>query len=301
METRKVIKTKDAAGKDLELVVIKPTNKIAQKANMAYQLKVSRLIRQGDEKGERLLLRSEVEDYLIKAGIWSQQDAQKMEQLGMEVRARELLLRKGGLKLSEARQLAIEMGDLRNKMLEIYQKRQQLDSATVETVAEEYRFAVLVVECTLESTTNKKYFKDYDDYIERGDEEAAIEAAQALANDLFNIDPNFRNNLYENKWLRDAGYMDKDGRYTSRDGVYVDKTGKTVDGDGRYIDAGGHYVDKYGRKVDEEGDFMVITSAPFIDDETGKEIIVGKKKKVVVKKKAKKSKKKTKKKKEVNA
>jgi len=121
METnRTVVDTHDNEGKPLKLVVLQPTNKIAQDANMAYNIKRANLIREGGENGERLLLRSEVDEYLEKSGIWTAKDALRIEQLGMKIRACELILRKGGIKISDARKVAIQMGDMRNDMLALY-------------------------------------------------------------------------------------------------------------------------------------------------------------------------------------
>jgi len=274
MEDKKtIVQTKDNKGNDLQLAVLRPTNKIAQEANMAYNLKRSNLIRQGGENGERLLLRSEVEDYLEKAGIWTSKDALKMEQLGTKIRAAELLLRKGGLQLADARRIAIKMGEMRNDMLELYNKRQQLDSATVESVAENYRFGVLVTKCTVHADTGNLYFKSYDDYVERGDDEAAMAAAQALAKMLYGLEEDFRSALFENRWLKEAKLMDKNGRYTNRQGHFVDRDGKLINEDGRYIDEDGKFVDRAGRPVDIVGDFVVPNPEPFVDED-GKKVLI---------------------------
>lgn len=295
-KTEKIINTLDADGKDLKLRVIKPTNKIAQQANMLYNAKISELIRSNGVGSARLLLRSEVETYLAINGIWTERDVAKIEDLSLAIRAHELLLMRGGISLEKGRKLAIKMGEMRTEILTLAAKRNQLDSATIETVAEDYKFNVLVSECTFHADTNTRYFTSHDDYIERGDEVASIVAAEQLSHMLYGYNPNFGIELFENQWLQKAGYMNDGGRYVNRNGQLIDRQGKLVDEAGRYIDDKGDYTDQEGRAVDMTGDFLVKDVLPFTD-ENGGEVFVMQEKPEKKKKKSVKQKKKTTKKK----
>lgn len=261
--------SKDDNGQDINLVVIYPGHRIIQDANLQYNYKISLLIRQAAKGEERLLMRSEIEDYLLKMGIWTKEDALKMEQLGTRVRACELMLRKGGLKKSEGRQIAIEMGELRNEMLRLYKKRQQLDSATVESVAENHRFNFLASKCICVESGSEQYFNNLDDYIDRSSGSVAIQGAGILAKMLYGLDNNARSNLFEIQWLKKAGFIDDAGRYVNKKGELTDKDGRRVNEDSRYINENGQLIDKSGNLVDVRGDFFVNEPKPFIDDETG--------------------------------
>lgn len=297
-KTEKIINTLDADGKDLKLRIIKPTNKIAQQANMLYNAKISELIRNNDIGSARLLLRSEVETYLAINGIWTERDVAKIEDLSLAVRAHELLLMRGGISLERGRKLAIKMGEMRTEILALAAKRNQLDSATIETMAEDYKFNVLVSECTFHANTNTRYFTSHDDYIERGDETAAIAAAEQLSHMLYGYNPNFGMELFENKWLQQAGFMNDDGRYVDRNGQFIDREGKLVNEAGRYIDSEGDYTDQEGRAVDTTGDFLVKDAMPFTDENGGEVFVIQEKpeKKKTTNNKKKKKKKITKKK-----
>ena len=288
-KAEKIISTLDADGKDLRLKVIKPTNKIAQQANMLYNAKISELIRSNGAGSARLLLRSEVETYLAINGIWTERDVAKVEELSLAVRAHELLLMRGGISLEKGRKLAIKMGEMRTEILTLAAKRNQLDSATIETVAEDYKFNVLVSECTFHADTDVRYFSSHDDYIERGDEVAAIAAAEQLSHMLYGYNPNFGMELFENQWLKEAGYMNDDGRYVNRNGQLIDRQGKLVDEVGRYINDKGDFTDQEGRAVDMTGDFLVKDALPFTD-ENGGEVFVMQEKPEKEKKKKKKKK-----------
>lgn len=264
---REIIDTVDIEGNSLKLAVIRPGHKIAQECDLAYNLKVSELIRDNTNNGQRLLLRSEVEDHLIKNGIWTHKDALEMEKLGLRTRALELMIQKGGIKLSEARSLAIEMGQLRNKILELYNKRQQLDSATVESFAENYRFGIMMTKCVVHADTGKSFFINYDDYMEKGDQVAAIDTARVLAGIVYGLEKNTKMNLFENKWLKEHNFIDDSGRYIDKDNKFVDQSGKSVDENGRYIDEKGNYVDVNNIRLTSNGDFLIKDPEPFLDDD----------------------------------
>ena len=286
---RTIVETVNESGEPIKLAVMKPTNRITQEANMAYNLKMAQLIRQGAQNGNnRLLMRAELEDYLIKAGIWSVNDALEVEKIALKIRAHELMLKKGGLKISEGRALALQMAEMRQQIMIMYTKRQQFDSATIESHAENFRFEFLMVHCVVIADTGKKYLKDHEEYIERQGETAIVACAKALANIVYQLDSNIRMNMFEMQWLQDAGFVDKDGQYRNKDGQLTDRDGRLINDDGKYINEEGQIVDHLGRAVDEKGNLLVETSKPFIDDETGETVVVsGIGKKVVAKAKKK--------------
>lgn len=272
-----IVDTTDSNGKPLKLRLHHITNKIAQMANNAYNVRVSQLVKEGSDTGERLMLRSELEGHLKKSGIWTDQDSLKVEKLSIDIRARELLLKKGGLKIEVARSIAIMMGKMRSDLLLLIAKRQQFDSATIESVAENHRFDALVVACTFNVATNEQYFKNYDDYLERGDEPAVVAVASKMAEVLYGYDPKFSQKLFENRWLKEAGYIDDNGRYVSREGKYVDEKGKLINLDGKYINDSGELIDINGNRINLFGEFLVDNPQPFVDED-GNEVYICQKK-----------------------
>lgn len=300
MKDRKtVVSTVGVDEKPLKLTVIRPTHKINQDANMAYNLKMATLIRIGSQNpSNRLLLRSELEEFLLKMEIWTLGDSLEVEKLFMEIRARELTLKKGGLKLSEGKALALEMAEKRQLVMEKYAHRQQFDSATVESHAENFRFEVLLVKCLINTDTEKPFIRDHDQYIARQDEKAIVEGAKVLAKIVYGLESNVHSHMFEMKWLKDAGMIDDDGKYIGKDGQHTDRDGRLMNKDGKYVNADGKMVDIFGREVDEHGNLVVDISKPFIDDKTGENVVIGdigskpQKKKVSKKSKSKKKSKK---------
>lgn len=273
---RKVFDTVDIDDKPLKLAVVRPTNKISQEANMAYNLKMAELIRRGSQNdSHRLLLRSELEEYLAKMGVWTLRDSVEVEKLALEIRACEVILKKGGIKVSEGRKLALQMAEKRQMILNRHSNRLQFDATTIESQAENFRFEFLLIRCLIYADTGSNFLRNHTDYIERQDEIAIMDGAKSLANMIYGLDDNITKNMFEMRWLKDAGMIDEDGRYTLSDGSFVDNRGRLVNGDGQYINTDGHVVDIFNRQVDENGNPLITNSKPFIDDETGEPIIIG--------------------------
>ena len=276
MDSRKVIvETVDIDGKPLKLAIIRPGNRIGQEANMAYNLRMASLIRKGSQNSaDRLLLRAELEEYLEKTGVWTLKDALEVENLALQIRAHELLLKKGGMTDIEGRDLAIEMASKRQMIMEKHAKRQQFDSTTVESQAENFRFEFLLVNCLVVEETGVKFLKNHDEYVDRQDETAVMDGAKTLANMIYGLESNIHDHMFEMRWLKEAKFIDDDGRYISKDGVMTDQGGRRVNKDGRYINEAGEMVDTFGRLVDEHGNLLVEVSKPFVDSETGEDVII---------------------------
>lgn len=273
---RQAVETVDTDGNALKLAVIRPTNVISTEGNMAYNLRVATLLRAGaKDPTKRLLLRAELEEFLSTAGMWTLKDAVEVERLALEIRAHELMLKKGGIKVSAGRILALQMAEKRQIILEKYARRQQFDSATVESQAENFRFEFLMVKCLVIADTGAQFLKNHDEYVNRQDEKAVVDGAKVLANMVYGIETNMHKSMFEMQWLKDAKMIDSDGRYITKDGTKTDRDGRLVNEDGRYINDDGQMVDTFGRYIDEKGNLLVDVSEPFIDDDSGDPVVIG--------------------------
>jgi len=127
-----------------------------------------------------------------------------------------------------------------------------------------------------------------DDYEENADEPFAARAAAALADKLYQLDPDYEKGLPENKFLVQYKFADNKLRLLNEAGKLVDEEGRLLNDDGRFINEDGELVDLDGNLVTEEGDF-VTEFVPFTD-EAGKPVVLKVEKKTEVKKKTKKKK-----------
>lgn len=274
-----IVKTKDNNGNDIEIMVTPPGTKIIQDAQMQYSLKMSELMRRSIDSTDKLLSRHQLDKYLLDLGIWSKEDNMFFATIQIKIREMEKQLLQGGIKISEARKIALDMRNNRNALLVLYNKRAHFDEITMESIAEQHRFRFLVTKCVMDAKTKEPLFKNIEDYINRQDEQMVIDGAKELASMLFGYNKDFTRSLPENRWLSKFGLGDNDGNLIDKNGNLIDENGKRIDQDNRFIDDDGNFIDINGNPVDEKGELIIKESKPFLDDETGKPIEIKKDKK----------------------
>jgi len=269
MESNKeniAITTTDVDGNKLELTIIQPGYKVLQDAQMAYNVKITSLIRQSASGGEKLLSRQQLEKHLADLGIWTTEDAQQFLKLQLDLRESELKLQNGGIKISDAKSIALRMKVQRIALLALYQRRSQFDPITMESIAENHKFKFLLTKCIVYSESKVPFFASIDDYDNRQYEQASIDAAAALAGEIYGYDKQTEANLVENKWLAQFKFADDSGRLINENGHLIDVDGRLINEDGRFVDDEGNFVDDKGRRIDDNGNFVVNDTKPFLDE-----------------------------------
>lgn len=275
------INTVDTDGKKLTLSVKPLGYKILQAAQMVYSVELTSLIKRSVLENAQLLSRQQLEQYLDNLGLWTEDDNRQFLRLQLELRSLELKLKEGGIKVSEAKKIALEMKTKRAVLIILYNRRAQFDGITMESIADNQKFKFLIVKCIVVAENDTPFFAGIEDYEARQNEQASVDAATVLAGQLYGYDEDTEANLIENKWLKEFKFADKQGRLIDGDKKLIDMEGHLIDESGRFVDKQGKFVDDRGRPVDEKGNFVIKTK-PFIDDKTGKPLVSKKKKCKVV-------------------
>ena len=190
--------------------------------------------------------------------------------LRKEVLDGEYRLEKGGIKLKQAKRVAVEMAEKRAKMVDLLSSRTDLDSNTCEGKADAARFNFLFSCCLVYDEDDTPYFPNkLDDYLENQDDPVAVQGANEYYYLISGSDA-LDSNLPENVFLKKFKFTDGQNRLIDEEGRLVDQDGKHIDENGLYIkwnkDGTTTSVDANGRKVNDEGRFDV-KSTPFLDDE----------------------------------
>ena len=216
------------------------------------------------------LLRDQLESELRKRELWNDDREMDYQTLRREVLDGEYKLQKGGIKLNDARAIALEMTTKRNEMVDLLSSRTDLDSNTCEGKADAARFNFLFSCCLVYDETGDHYFPNkLDDYLVNQDDPVALAGATEFYY-LISGSESVDNKLPENKFLKKFKFVDEDLRL-------IDKEGKLIDSQGRHIDEKGNLikwnsdgtsvkVDPSGRLVGADGDFDVEHTA-FLDDD----------------------------------
>ena len=253
MKNKIIFKTEDPNGKELELVVIRPSPKQGVDAQLIF----NREWRKAEEAGS--LLRSELDTINDKRGLWGPEQRKKVNDLETEIVSLERTLRGGANSLAskdEARSLALKIRTLRGERMNLLRGRMNLDNYTAESFAESARLQYLVSACTFDAETGKlPYFKNYDDFLSKSEDKAAIDAFSNYI-DLTMGDALSSDN-YEDKWLKDHNYMNDKGYLIDSSSRLIDTEGKLINENYEFVNEDGTRCDREGKPVDAEGNYIV--------------------------------------------
>ena len=255
---------KDKTKTEIELVVTKPTNKQMLEAERVYKGAFRKALEEG------AMLRKKLGNYMTEQKIWTDEQEEEYNKVIKEINLLDYQLNKGKnldgekLKLSKAKEIALELQDKRVEFRDLIGERQELDHMTAEGQADTERFSYLVYLCTKDFLTQKPYYSSYEDYQNKGNEQEAIEASKAVGEIVYEIDENYENTLTENKFLKRFNFANKKNQL-------IDKEGNRVDRDGNKVDEEGYILNKDGKRVNVNDlpvleDNEKVDNADFEDD-----------------------------------
>ena len=243
-------------GEERVVEVCKPTPKIDAEGNMASSKVFAKLVKEKDEEGKpAYVLRSQLNTYLADIGIYSDDDINDINTFGERIKELEELLSKGGKKKSEGREAAIELRKLRYAMYTLLMRQTQFDKNTVEHFADNARMNYLVTKCIC-FEGGAPIWTSVDDYESDSYlQDMLAEPIGVLAGMISQYDPEFENNLPENKFLKKYKFCDDKYRLINKDGHLVDTAGNLIDEDGNQVNKVVE-VESVGEFLDDEGDVV---------------------------------------------
>jgi hypothetical protein len=259
------------------------------------QIEYNKAFRKALDSGA--LLRQKLSDYMEDQGIWDEEKQEKNDEFVAKIQSKEELLKGGGIRLSEAKEVALDLRVLRSDFRDFLSERNTLDQNSAEGQADNARFGELVRLCMLNPKNKQPYFPTQKDYDESADQPWVIEAASELAGMIYGLDPDYDNKLTENKFLKEFDFVNDDLRLVDKEGHLVDSEGRLITEEGRFVayksekaqkeqdEKQRYFVNRDGEEVieitDEDGQKSWVKAflaerKPFLDDE-GNAIITAKK------------------------
>lgn len=246
--------------KDVVYEIKTPTTEILDEAYKVYNTAFANAIK------SKALLRAKLDDFVREQGLWDESKEAEVSSLTKEIRDSSLALSKGGVKLKQAKEIALKVRRLRVQLRNVMSVKSELDSHTAEGQADNARFNYLVSACTVYNDTKKPVFADLAEYNSRSSQGIAIAAATKYASLAYDLKDNYEAELPENKFLREFKFVDSELRLVDKDNNYIDEEGRRVDKDGYYLNEQGQRTDIDGNLVDENGEY-VVTRQAFLDDD----------------------------------
>jgi hypothetical protein len=208
-----------------------------------------------------ILTKKELAVLMRKRGIWDESKDKEEEEITKEILMLERELYQGKVgnakpKLSEGRDVAIQIRRKRFELRDLITERITLEENTADSLADNSRFDYLVASCSFYKNGTRVY-KDFNEYNNKSADEIAYACAGLLGKMLYNLDSNFEKNLPENKFLTKFGLVNEDLSLVDpqNPNQLVDTKGKNIDKDGYYIDDKGNRIDREGSKLTEEGTY----------------------------------------------
>ncbi len=247
-------------GKSVKFVVKRPDNAALGKAQL-YHNKAFR-----EAIDNKAIVRARVEDVMREQGLWDDTKRTEFERLSKNVLLSTKKLKEGGIKLIEARDIAIQMRRDRYALRQLSQKRDELDLYTAEAQAENARFNYLVSACTLYESTGKPYWNSYEEYLKRENDPVSPMAAGALSRLIYDLDDDFDKKLPENAFLLTHKFVNDKLHLVNKEGNLINVDGKRINEDGFFVNEKGEPIDSDGNLLTKEGDYIVETK-PFLDDD----------------------------------
>lgn len=258
----------DVDGQSLDLAVMRPSYRSNQQSQIVY----SKTFREAVEGGA--ILRTRLGAVMRDQNLWDDEKELRFQGFSRSLLDGEKRLKKGGLKLGEAREIAIQMRRDRYELRQMQNILNQADAASAETLADNAKFNFLVYDCTVYSDTGKRYFQNYEDYLELREDPVKNTAYSLLGNMIYGVEDDYEHKLPENKFLVQFKFCNKDLALVNKEGKMVDTEGNLVDDQGRLIDDQGRLIDEDGNLLTAEGEYDIET-LPFLDDETGQPLVTG--------------------------
>jgi len=247
-----------------EFAVVRPNLQLLNEANKLR----SKIFTQLFESGT--MLRQQVDTHLKDRNIWNEKLQAEYDAVQSEVIEKTRTLERGGIKLSEARDLAIEISEQRSQLVEMLVDRSNIDNLTCEGQADNERFNFLFANCLVYNDTGEKVYPNgLEDYMKNTSTDVASKGATEFYYLMSNSE-SLDDQLPENKFLKKFKFVDDKMRFLERGtDRLITKEGKYIDENGFYIayneDGTTYHVDIDGNKVKERVS-SDSESLPFLDD-----------------------------------
>ena len=243
-------------GTKVTIYVVKPSNQVISQADIHRAKRWNECIR------DNVITKKELKTLMEDRGIWDKSKSDKEDEIGSKISDLEKKLYRGEggkkPKVSEGKNLALEMRRLRSDLRELISERLGLEENTAEALADNARFDYFVANCTFYKDSGKRVYNSVEDYNKRSSDSVAFTAASMLGNILYNLDSDFEKNLPENKWLNMFNLTDDEGSLVNSEGKTVDSEGRVINEQGHFLDDDGNRVDANGIPLDKDGNYILV-------------------------------------------
>jgi len=203
----KIIKTKDADGKDIDLCLLPNSFEVSRKCDIEFRKAFAGALQEG------VYIHDVLKEVFEKQGVWTKEHEKDFKRLGVELQAHILLLEKykTAKDKTNAKKTALKLVEIRNDIMAMNERRQQAYVYSCEGVANEVRMEAYIAYAAVDASDyTKNYYKNYEDFKLRRDEQAAVDLWAFYLKQMMNENMGFIETLPENRFLVEIGYLTDD-------------------------------------------------------------------------------------------
>ena len=126
--------TADINGETKNFSIVSPSSEAQKEANKIYNTAFSDAIK------SKALVRAKLDDVLTEQGLWDDKKQEKFNGLQNAILEGERTLSKGGISLSKAKEVALNMKKNRSELRDLISVKTNLDTHTAEGQADNAKF-----------------------------------------------------------------------------------------------------------------------------------------------------------------
>lgn len=245
------IEAVDSEGNPKVVYVLKPTTKHLAGAKRA----ANKAFRKAWEDGG--FFRKQLDQIMRESGSWDDEQQAKVDDINRKILENTRKLKRGGMDLEEAKQLALQIRRDRAESLILLSKSREFDALSIEGAAENESFDYLVSVCVVDEE-GAPIFENVEDYLEKSSEDYATQAASKLYSMVYasSYNENWEKELPENAFLLKYKFCNDDLSLVNEEGKLVSVNGRLIDENGNYRTADGGYEDVDHIPVDKDGNYL---------------------------------------------
>lgn len=209
---------------DKEYAIISPSPKLRQESQIEHSRTFGMLL-----KCDGILTRIELDRLIKNKKIWEDEKTEEYIKLNNEIAEGLVRLEQKNMRLSEAKDLAIDIVDKRTRLAELNIEYGRYDEMTADAKAEEAARDYLIANCLVDNETGEKIYKTLDEYLENKETALASMAMIAFLQMEYGSAEDIIKNNPENQFLIKYKFVNDDLRFINKEGKLVDRDGNPIE------------------------------------------------------------------------
>jgi len=223
-DEKRYIETVDTEGNPIKLYLLSPNYEISRMCDIEYKKAWTFCFQEGVKTHAALM------QLFKENGSWTEEHELKLNEVNVELAVNTVVLEKLQKEKKPDKEsvdrIALQLMELRNQAAQLSEQKQQPYMYSCEHAADQIRMEAYVAYATVFADDHgRRYFKDYKDFTERREEQAALDVYNSYLQIVLKENSEYIRNLPENKHLVSSGVLDENLRIKKTKALLKEKEG----------------------------------------------------------------------------